>query len=75
MGKMQCGVFDSVGKLLRYFNTYKQAETFKVSRQRYDWSVKQIWGRIAMGKIGQIITVKEKNINTSLKELKVKVKK
>lgn len=28
-----------------------------------------------MGKIGQIITVKEKNINTPLKELKVKVKK
>lgn len=43
MGKMQYGVFDSVGKLLRYFNTYKQAETFKISRQRYDWSVKQIW--------------------------------
>lgn len=40
---MQYGVFDSVGKLLRYFNTYKQAETFKISRQRYDWSVKQIW--------------------------------
>lgn len=44
MGKMQYGVFDSVGKLLRYFNTYKQAETFKISQQRYDWSVKQIWG-------------------------------
>lgn len=41
--KMQYGVFDSVGKLLRYFNTYKQAETFKISRQRYDWSIKQIW--------------------------------
>lgn len=36
-------VFDSVDKLLRYFNTYKQAETFKISRQRYDRSVKQIW--------------------------------
>ena len=43
MGKIQYGVFDSVGKLLRYFNTYKQAETFKISLQRYDWSVKQIW--------------------------------
>ena len=43
MGKMQYGVFDSVGKLLRYFNTYKQAETFKISRQRYNWNVKQIW--------------------------------
>lgn len=26
-----------------HFNTYKQAETFKISLQRYDWSVKQIW--------------------------------
>ena len=30
---------------------------------------------IAMSNIGQIIVVKEKNINTPLKELKVKVKK
>ena len=43
MGKMQYGVFDSVGKLLRYFNTYKQAETFKISCQRYDWTIKKIW--------------------------------
>ena len=43
MGKIQYGVFDSTGTLLKYFNTYKQAETFKISRQRYDWSVKQVW--------------------------------
>lgn len=43
MGKIQYGVFDSTGMLLRYFNTWKQAETFKISLQRYDWSVKQIW--------------------------------
>lgn len=43
MGKMQYGVFDSVDKLLRYFNTYHQAFTFKISRQRYDWTIKKIW--------------------------------
>ena len=43
MGKMRYGVFDLVGELLRHFNTYEQAETFRISRQRYDWSIKQIW--------------------------------
>lgn len=43
MGKMRFGVFDSVGKLLRYFDTYSQAFTFKISRQRYDWTIKQIY--------------------------------
>ena len=43
MGKMQYGVFDSTGMLLRYFNTWKQAETFKISNGRMDWQTKQIW--------------------------------
>lgn len=43
MGKMRYGVFDLVGELLRHFSTYEQAETFRISRQRYDWSIKQIW--------------------------------
>ena len=28
MGKIQYGVFDSTGTLLKYFNTWKQAEAF-----------------------------------------------
>lgn len=43
MGKIQYGVFDSTGMLLRYFNTWKQAETFKISNDRMDWQTKQIW--------------------------------
>lgn len=43
MGAIKYGVFDSVGTLLRYFNTWKQAETFKISRGRMDWQTKQIW--------------------------------
>ena len=43
MGTMKYGVFDSVGMPLAYFNTWKQAETFKISRGRVDWQIKQIW--------------------------------
>lgn len=43
MGKIQYGIFDSTGTLLKYFNTWKQAEAFKISRNRMDWQTKQIW--------------------------------
>lgn len=39
---MSYGVYDSVGKLLRCFKTYKQAFTFKIVMQRYDWTIKEI---------------------------------
>lgn len=29
--------------LTRRFNTWKQAEAFKISRNRMDWQTKQIW--------------------------------
>lgn len=42
MGAMKYGVFDSTGNLLRCFDTWKQAETFKISRNRMDWQIKQL---------------------------------
>lgn len=39
---MKYGVFDSTGTLLKYFNTWKQAETFKIINGRMDWRIKQI---------------------------------
>lgn len=42
MGVMKFGVFDSTGALLRCFNTWKQAETFKISRNRMDWQIRRL---------------------------------
>ena len=42
MGKMKYGIFDSTGILLKCFNTWKQAETFKISRNRMDWQIRQL---------------------------------
>lgn len=43
MKKLKYAVFDSAGMLLRYFDTWKQAETFKMSNGRMDWQTKEIW--------------------------------
>ena len=32
-------VFDSLGNYLRSFPTYKQAYTFKIACNRYDWAI------------------------------------
>lgn len=34
-------VFDSTGMPLRRFNTFAQAETFRISRGRPDWQIKE----------------------------------
>ena len=39
---MKYGVFDSTGTLLKCFNTWKQAFTFKIINCRYDWKIKQV---------------------------------
>ena len=40
---MKYGVFDSTGTLLKRFNTWKQAFTFKITNCRYDWAIKQVY--------------------------------
>ena len=39
---MKYGVFDLTGTLLKCFDTWKQAETFKISRNRMDWQIRQL---------------------------------
>ena len=34
-------IFDSTGTPLRRFNTFVQAETFRISRGRPDWQIKE----------------------------------
>lgn len=36
-------VFDSTGTMLKSFNTYEQAQTYKISRSRMDWTIRQFW--------------------------------
>lgn len=36
------GVYDSTGVLLRTFENYKQAETYKISRHRMDWKIDEV---------------------------------
>ena len=39
---MKYGVFDRTGHLVRAFNTFEGAETFKAYSGRRDWKVKQL---------------------------------
>lgn len=34
-------IFDSTGAPLRHFDTFVQAETFRISRGRPDWQIKE----------------------------------
>lgn len=42
--KIKFGVYDSTGALLRAFNTFKMAMTYKINMGRHDWIIKQING-------------------------------
>jgi hypothetical protein len=42
MGKTFYRVYDSTGAWLRTFSTYKEAQTFCISRGRFDWPIKQV---------------------------------
>lgn len=35
-------VYDSLGNFLRSFPTYKQAMTYKIMCQRYNWTIKEV---------------------------------
>lgn len=39
MDKTVYKVYDSTGAWLRTFNTYKEAQTFRISRGRHDWPI------------------------------------
>lgn len=42
MSKTAYKVYDSTGAWLRTFDTYKEAQTFRISRGRYDWTIKPV---------------------------------
>lgn len=37
--KYNYGVLDSEGYIIKWFETWKQAETFKIANSRYDWQI------------------------------------
>ena len=39
---MRYAVYDTTGRLLRKFFTYKQAMTYKIAMQRYDWKIVEL---------------------------------
>lgn len=40
--KKPYGVFDSENQIIKCFETYKQAFTFKITSNRHDWTIKYL---------------------------------
>lgn len=40
--KKKYAVYDSLGNILKSFNSYQAAFTFKIMNQRYDWKIKEM---------------------------------